>query len=102
SATTDVAQSTLTIVNLLGNTTYYFRVAGINWNNIITYGTIGSTLTASAPPGNPLIAAVNVSSITVAWTGLVNANNTGYQADAATASNFSGTIISSVTSLQLS
>src|SRR5258706_4300000 len=43
SATIDINITTLTINNLAAYTTYYFRVGGINWNNVINYTTIRTT-----------------------------------------------------------
>src|SRR5204863_6824316 len=69
SVTTDVAQSTLTVVGLATNTTYYFRVGGINHNDVVNYVTLGSThTTAGLAPVNQALTAVYVSSMAAAWT----------------------------------
>jgi len=96
SNTTDVNQSTLTVTGLGSFTTYYFRVGGTNWNNVNNYLSAGSTRTlAGAPPVNPIISAVYITSITASWT-LVS-STMGYKVDASTASNFTGTLFSSIT-----
>src|SRR4029077_18783452 len=45
SSTTDVNQSTLTLVTLNPATTYYFRVGSLNWSNAADFVTLGSTVT---------------------------------------------------------
>jgi hypothetical protein len=93
-ANRNAALSTLT-----GGTTYYLRVrpggyviaTGIpnNW------AILGSTCTLSQSlPSSPLITNVYVSSLTTAWGAASGA--AGYEMDASTISNFSGTLISSV------
>ncbi len=43
SSTTGVSLSTLTIGNLTGDNTYYFRVGSLNWNNVPNYAVRTST-----------------------------------------------------------
>src|SRR6185295_6782748 len=81
SATTNVALSTLTVINLTPNTLYYFRAGGVNWNNVYNYSFIGSSATtAGAAVTNPVISSVFITSITTNWTGA--ANVTGYDVEA--------------------
>src|SRR5262249_19724144 len=83
--------STLTIVSgLVANTTYYLRVGGINWNGVVNYVDLGSTVTTagSAPAAPVLITAVYVSSITATWNDVPN--TTGYDVEASS-TNFNGT-----------
>ena len=48
--------TTLTIQNLSAYTTYFFRVGGINYNNVVNYVTVGSTQTTVGPsPVGPVI-----------------------------------------------
>jgi len=96
SATAGVSLSTLTVAGLSVDTTYYFRVASLNWNSNPDFAFVGSTYTAAAPI-NPTIVAASTSSITVAY-GTIGA--LGYEVDASTAADFSGVIHSSATSNQ--
>jgi len=96
SITTSVNVTTLTVNNLAAFTTYYLRIGGLNWDGVADYAALGSTRTTpGGPPGTPNLSAVFISSIPVTWTAA--SNNTGYELDASTASNFTGTILSSVT-----
>src|SRR4029077_17844300 len=62
SATTDVNQSTLTVTGLAANTTYYFQVGGINWNNGDNDVPGGSPRTpVGSAPANPTISSVYIS-----------------------------------------
>src|SRR5205807_9749821 len=81
SSTASVSQTTLTVTGLAANTTYFFRVGGINWNNVINYTTIGSTLTnVGSAPVNPAVSSVFITSITANWATV--ANTTGYDIEA--------------------
>ena len=98
SSNTTPAVSTLTVSGLTTNVAYNLRVGGLNWNNVPNFVTpVGSpaTTVAGSAPINPLITAVYVSSLTSTW-GAV-ASPSGYSLEASTMSNFTGTIISSVT-----
>lgn len=72
SGTPDVALSTLTVVSLSPNTSYYIRVAAINWNGVPSFSVLGSTMTGSGTGGPPLspfvVAPPGVSTMTVSWT----------------------------------
>jgi len=84
SITYTAAVSTLTIAGLQVATTYYVRAGAINWNNVVNYAAIGSTMTSSGPaPTNVQITAVYVSSITATWSAESGAN--GYSLEASTA-----------------
>jgi len=48
SSTTNVLLSTLTLRTLYYETTYYFRVGALNWNNVANYVSAGSTFTQSS------------------------------------------------------
>src|SRR5438552_3938954 len=90
------ADSTLTVSGLAAFTTYYLRVGDLNWNNATNYVSIGSTMTTSGGAvGSPAISAVYLSTITATWTTVPNV--TGYDVEASTMSNFTGTIFSTVT-----
>src|SRR4029077_4383646 len=68
----------------------------INWDSVVNYVIIPATQTLSAgAPVNPTITSVFISTIAVSWTTVPN--TTGYEIDASTAANFTGTIFSSVT-----
>ena len=76
------------MTGLSSNILYYFRVGGINWNNVVNYITIGSTrTTAGGAPTNSVISAVYVTTITATW-GTVP-NTTGYDVEASS-TNFNG------------
>jgi len=47
-ATTNNAATTLTVMSLLSNTTFYFRIASLNWNNMPNFLLSGSTKTLSS------------------------------------------------------
>ena len=70
SSNTTPSTSTLTVVGLTSNVSYNLRVGALNWNNVPNFVTpTGSpaTTVAGGAPGNPLITAVYVSSLTAAW-----------------------------------
>ncbi|MEK7389191.1 MAG: fibronectin type III domain-containing protein, partial [Elusimicrobiota bacterium] len=98
SFTANVAASTLTVLGLTADVTYYFRVAALNWSSQPNYAALGSTLTVTTPgaaPLNPAIYRVYGGSITLSWLA-VNSDG-GYVAQASTAANFSGELFSSAT-----
>src|SRR5262249_55168595 len=80
SVTTDVNFSTLTIQSLNAYTTYYFRVGGINNNQVVNYTVMGATQTRAGSAPVASITNVYVSSMTLAWAD-VNDNN-GYVLEA--------------------
>ncbi|MFC1680136.1 hypothetical protein ACFL2T_08015, partial [Elusimicrobiota bacterium] len=92
---TGVQPSTLTVTGLTGASTYYFRVGSLNWQSAPNFDFAGSTFTGTAPPRNPVIVAVFLSSITASWGGVDP--DEGYVLDASTAPDFSGTLRSSGT-----
>ncbi|PCI36618.1 MAG: hypothetical protein COB53_08925, partial [Elusimicrobia bacterium] len=95
STTLGVLPSTLTVTGLSSGVTYYFRAGGLNWSSLPHYRVVGSTLTSSVKPGNPLVTAVWPSSATVSWVAV--ASNGGYKVDASTSPDFSGTLVTSST-----
>src|SRR6185295_15553965 len=98
SETTNAALSTLTINGLLADTVYYLRAGALNWTSTPNYGVIaGSTRTLPGPaPAAPInITGVYITTMSVTW-GSVN-SYTGYSLEASTANNFTGTLITSVT-----
>src|SRR4029077_20465957 len=85
-----------TVGGLASFTTYYLRAGAINWDSVVNYVIIPATQSLSAgAPVNPVISAVYITTLTVTWTTVPN--TTGYEIDASTAANFTGTIFSSVT-----
>ena len=85
---------------VLGNTTYYLRVAAIGLGGPITaYAETRSSATLSSVPSAPASPFVGAfaSSITVQWTGLPNspqdASCEGYRVDASTSADFSGALV---------
>ena len=94
SMTANGAATSLTLSGLSGDTTYYLR-AGALWNGTTNYAASFSTMTQVPPaPVSPAVSAASTSTITVSWTAV---GSTGYELDASTATNFSGTIFSSKT-----
>src|SRR5205807_932128 len=66
------------------------------WNNATNYVSIDSTRTNSGwAVGSPAISAVYLSTITATWTTVPNV--TGYDVEASTMSNFTGTIFTTAT-----
>ena len=87
SGTPNAALSTLSVTGLAGYTTYYLRVGALNWNGVPTYAAAAATRTTTgAAPLNPVVTAVYLSSVSVAW-GQVGAQD-GYVVEASTASDF--------------
>ena len=96
SSNTTPATSTLTVTGLAAYTTYYFRVGALNWDNVANYTVMSATRTIEGPAvSKPLITSAFVSTLTATWTPAPN--TTGYDVEASTMANFTGTIISSVT-----
>lgn len=98
STTFNVALTTLTIVDeptpLAVDSTYYFRVAALNWAGAPNYLVVGSTKTkfqindpALSPPTYP---AASSHSVTVQWDANGNLAQTEYNLQASTAADFSG------------
>lgn len=96
SATTGGNETNLTVVSLNPNTSYYFRVGALNWNEQKSFVSANSTSTLTHPPTSPNITSVNISSVSLNWTGSIG-GVVQYRVDASTASNFTGTVISSQT-----
>ncbi|MFA6004025.1 MAG: LamG-like jellyroll fold domain-containing protein, partial [Elusimicrobiota bacterium] len=101
SATADVLVSTLAIPGLHANTTYYLRVAALNWNEVPSYTVLSATSSLSHPPAGPNFKAVDISSVSVAW-GTFPASPSsmtaeGYLLEACSDADFFGDILSSKT-----
>lgn len=84
SATLAVAQSTLTVSGLSQNTTYYFRVASLNWASAPNYTTLGSTVTLAAPPSALAVGAVSSTSVSLSWSADGNPVWTPYEVSIST------------------
>ena len=103
SITFNNSQSTLTVSGLDPNTTYYFRVGSLNWNDTPDYTALGSTSTlANNPQSLPVTyLQVNLSSITVNWAALPptpsSDTSEGYELDASSTNFTSGLVYSSIT-----
>ena len=104
SVTYSRSQSSLIIGGLEANTTYFMRLEGLNWaGSTGPYTALGSTPTLALAPTALTTTFLDVyfASATVAWTALPTSPSTssceGYELDASTASDFSGTIYSSIT-----
>ncbi|MFC2061090.1 DUF2341 domain-containing protein [Elusimicrobiota bacterium] len=68
-STTKVSISTLTILNLSTETTYWFRIGSLNWNDVANYKVISPTLTLfiQLPPQNTQFTGIYASSATLTW-----------------------------------
>lgn len=96
SITTNMTISTLTVIDLDPNTTYYIRVGALNWNNIIQYTLADATSTLTNAPESPSFVNVFVSSVAVSWT-LPTGGAVGFKVDAATSTEFEPVTSSSAT-----
>lgn len=105
SQTPNVLLSTLTVIGLTANATYYFRVGGLNWIGTSSYTALGSTVTQPSPPaaGSPVFNSITSSGMTVNWTAGTNGSTSAliYTADISTGSypNSFSANLSSVTAL---
>jgi hypothetical protein len=103
SATANLTASTLTISGLDPNTTYYYRVASLNWAGAADYASAGSSATLAIAPTaiTPVFLGIFPSSLTVNWAALraspSSATSEGYELDASSTNFSSGLIYSSVT-----
>ncbi|MFC1679517.1 fibronectin type III domain-containing protein, partial [Elusimicrobiota bacterium] len=99
SSTYEAALSTLTITGLAVNTTYYFRVASLNWRSVPGYASSVSSGTLAYDPTTtaPTFTTVDTSSITVNWSANGNPAGTRYLAEISLDSAFSPVLISSMT-----
>ena len=89
--------STLTVGGLAAYTTYYFRVGGINYDNVVNYTVMTATqTTAGRAVGNPQITSVYITTMTATWTAAPDPV-TGYDVEASTASDFTGTLVATIT-----
>ncbi|MDE2292323.1 MAG: fibronectin type III domain-containing protein, partial [Elusimicrobia bacterium] len=75
SATNANSATGLTVSGLGGNTTYYFRLASLNWNGLPDFAVVGATATLGANPNYgslPAFYTVWASSAAVTWSGAGN------------------------------
>jgi hypothetical protein len=107
SSTTDGGASSLPLVGLSANTTYYAFPGAYNWRGAVTQADPVALVTVPPPVTSPLIFKVFDTSVTLTWTALPagppqSATGEGYRVDAATAdalgnADFGGDLVSSVT-----
>ena len=96
SSTTDVTQSTLTVVGLGTNTTYTLRAGALNHNQVPNWTWFKTETTgAGAAPTNVQILKVYISSATLGWYAVPGAS--GYELDASSMDFASGVVQSSIT-----
>ncbi|MBI3297828.1 MAG: fibronectin type III domain-containing protein [Elusimicrobia bacterium] len=86
--------SSAVLSSLIPDTTYYLEVRAANHAGVFLLLALGSTPTWTADVGAPAPSAAYPSSVTVSWTPVTAQ---GYEAQASTASDFTGTLHSSVT-----
>ncbi|MFA5809833.1 MAG: LamG-like jellyroll fold domain-containing protein, partial [Thermoleophilia bacterium] len=98
SSTLAPLSSTLSVIGLDPNTTYFFRVGGLNWNGAANRLVLGSTATLPGAPSGFAFSGVYLSSSALAWTKPAGGAE-GYQLQASS-TNFNGTgsVLSSATS----
>lgn len=99
SVTPDVAMSTLTVLSLSANATYYLRVGSL-YDDATNYAatTPISTITVAAVPTSGAYSAVYPDSMTVTWSGSINAAGTNFQVDLSSVSSGGVSTGSAVTS----
>src|SRR6185295_2796014 len=98
SVTASLSLSTLTVQGLAGGNTYYLRVSGLNTTGTYNWTTIGSTVTSiGGQPTNPLVGTVSSSTIQTSWTS--PGGVMGFVVQASLAEDFSGPLITTVTSV---
>jgi len=95
SSNTDNVTTSLNILGLTANTTYFFRVGSFNHLGQTVYGAVATTTTWAPAPTSLGAVSVYVSSLTATWTAV--ANSQGYRLEASTAAAFSSVAASSVT-----
>lgn len=99
SATSVSSSGGLSVTGLVAFTTYYVRAGTLNRSGGPHFSPTQQVFTNTIlnPPGAGPFSGIGVSSITASWT--LNGNSTGleYIAQASTAANFSGTLLSSQT-----
>jgi len=99
SSAVDPAVRGLSVSGLSPATTYYLRAGALNWNSVAAYAAALSTFTRAAPPDSFAFTAVDLTSATLQWSAAEGAES-GYRLEASTASDFSGTVLSSTTDKQ--
>ncbi len=82
-----VDDTSLHVVNLTPNTTYYFRVRAINASGASAYSNTESQLTATAPPTAISPTSLTSNAFTANWVAVPGA--TSYRLDVSTSSTFS-------------
>jgi hypothetical protein len=88
--------STLTVYGLVGGTTYYLRVGGVNAAGSYNYISVGSTTTSvGSGPTNVSVLISSATTLQVGWSALSGSG--GFAVDASTANDFTGTLITTVT-----
>jgi hypothetical protein len=90
----DLTQLSALSPSLSANTTYYCRVAGINHNDTRHFSVHEATATLAVRTLDADFAEVFFTSATANWSSV---SGQGYQVDASTAADFSGTIVTSIT-----
>ncbi|MFH2201703.1 MAG: fibronectin type III domain-containing protein [Elusimicrobiota bacterium] len=71
SKTYNGAATSLTVVSLLSDTTYYLRVAALNWSDAPSFSAVGSTLTGTSADGTAPGPVANLSASTVSATSML-------------------------------
>ncbi|MEK7287331.1 MAG: fibronectin type III domain-containing protein, partial [Elusimicrobiota bacterium] len=96
SATNNGNLTSLRVLSLSPNTTYFFRVGSLNWNNLPNFAATMSTSALANLPSSVAFGGVFASSVSMSWA-LPVGGAKGFRIDASTVGNFSGILYSSVT-----
>ncbi|MBI2069828.1 MAG: fibronectin type III domain-containing protein [Elusimicrobia bacterium] len=97
STTINTLATSLAIISLDPNTTYYLKAGSYNWNQKVTTVTIAPRSTNALEPPSPQVTAIYVSSVSAAW-GIPTGGSTGFLLEASSTNFTDGTIVSSATS----
>ena len=96
-STNDNGVSLSSFTQLQSNNTYYWQTRTIDTGLMTSTWTAVQSLYVQVTPANVQITTVSVSSFTVTWS--TPAYSTGYEVDASTASDFTGVVMSTITSV---
>lgn len=97
SATYNTLLDRLTVQDLAPNTSYYFRAATLNWDEVGNYAYTSGTATLAAPPVQQAFTELSTDSMKVNWLAALNPPDTRYLVRFSSNSGFSPPVYSSIT-----